>query len=180
MIEDGQRYALSHLEGHPELDLSTKLQFCRQYKLETWLEPAFRELMQRQMDQISGDEADRIPRRIYHTFVTAQNEIIRHRLSLGYEAPPAINHLLCDTPATCCYNWKLAWNDGPAKMFNHPDHYYSVSDVLQALRSTDVPYICKDCYKLSVDQVENSDELREEERIFGRKVEELKSWLRDL
>jgi hypothetical protein len=73
----------------------------------------------------------------------------------------------------------VAWQEGPAKMFNHPDHYYSVLDVTEALRNADVPEICKGCYGLSIDHVEKSDEMAEEEKIVARKVEELKIWLRN-
>lgn len=177
MIDDARHYALTHLRNHPEFEVTLKLQFCQRYKLEDWLEPAFRELMKCQLADISGEGADRIPRRIYHTYVTAKHEINCHRLSLGFEAPPAINDPQCNTPATCCYHWRLAWADGPAKMFNHPDHHYLVMDVLWALRTTDIPHICKSCYKLCIEQVEGSDEMQVEDRIIDNKVEDLKKWL---
>lgn len=180
IVEDGQAWALSQLRTHPDMDFSTKLHFCQIYKLESWLEPAFRELMTWQIEDILPKDADHIPRRIWNTYVAAKSEITRHRHALAFEAPPGFNHPLCKTTVECGYRWEKAWFDGPVKMLCHPDRFYSMDDIWWALRTTTVPNICKACYELNVDRVKASAEWEGEVRIVDRKIMELKAWLAGL
>ena len=73
------------------------------HKLESWVEPAFRGLMKLQIEDVSPEDAERVPRKIWNVYVSAKSEITRHRLALAFEAPPRFNHALCTTNLECGY-----------------------------------------------------------------------------
>jgi hypothetical protein len=176
-IEDGKKYALSRLENHPDFDMSRKLQLCRHFNLVNWLEPAFRELMARQVQDVTNDEVERLPIRVYHAFVKAKSDITTHRLNLAYSAPPVVNMFDCASLCACTIGWEAAWKDGPADMFHHPDLQFSGRDVLERLESAQFPQVCEGCFSLSLMNVKESGALIKEEGIVDDAIRDLKQWM---
>ena len=52
--------------------------FNNNHKLESWVEPAFRGLMKLQIEDVSPEDAERVPRKIWNAYVSAKSEIIQH------------------------------------------------------------------------------------------------------
>ena len=73
------------------------------HKLESWVEPAFCGLMKLQIEDVSPEDAERVPRKIWNAYVSAKSEITQHQLALAFEAPPWFNHALCTTNLECGY-----------------------------------------------------------------------------
>jgi hypothetical protein len=179
-IDDGKKYALSRLENHPDLDLCTKLQLCHKFNLESWLEPAFRELMCRDVQDVTHIEAETLPMRVFFTFAQVKNDIINHRLGLAYSAPPIIIAADCSSACKCTIGWELAWKEGPASLLHHPDLQFSDKDILRQLESASFPEaseVCEGCYQLSVQNINVLGALEGEQRILEHAIEELKMWL---
>jgi hypothetical protein len=62
-------------------------------------------------------------------------------------------------------------------MFHHPDLKFSDHDVLEKLESTQLPQVCEECYRLSLENVKALGAPTQEERIVDHTVEELKAWM---
>jgi hypothetical protein len=156
VIEDAKKYTLAHLEHHPDLGLAIKLQLCHHFNLMDWLEPAFRQLMGCRVQDVTDNEVDRLPIRVYHVFVKAKSDITNHRLSLAYSAPLIIIAINCDSACACTIGWETAWREGPANMFHHPDFQFSDRDVLERLEATQLPQVCEGCFCLSLENIKAS------------------------
>lgn len=176
-VVDGRSHALSQLEGHPDLDLATKLLICYQYRVIPWLAPAFRALAALPLHQLTESDMCRIPPKFLHSLVTVKHKITTHRLTLAAVPPPAVNGFNCLTPATCSHGWQTAWKNGPSEMFRHPDVHYSGRTVLVALEGAHISGVCSGCIEQSVANVKASGSLLVEEDFVEDMVTELTAWL---
>ena len=75
--------------------------FNNNHKFESWVEPAFHGLMKLQIEDISPEDAEHVPRKIWNVYVSAKSGITQHQLALAFEALPRFNHALCTMNLEC-------------------------------------------------------------------------------
>ena len=73
------------------------------HKLESWVEPAFHGLMKLQMEDVSPEDPEHVPRKIWNAYISVKSEITQHWLALAFEALPQFNHTLSTTNLECGY-----------------------------------------------------------------------------
>ena len=73
------------------------------HKLESWVEPAFRGLMKLQIEDVSPEDAECIPCKIWNVYVSVKSEITWHWLALAFEALPWFNYPLWTMNLECGY-----------------------------------------------------------------------------
>lgn len=178
-IDVAKSHAIHHLDTHPDLDLTTKLELCHRFRIISWLSPTFKALVSKPIQSLDPLGLGQIPTRILHALIQVKHRITTHRLTLAAVPPPAIAGFLCLTPATCAFEWELVWKEGPAEMLRHPDIFYAGRDILAELISADLSPVCQDCGEMSVFNVQDSGSLLMEEAFVDEILGELKMWLMD-
>ncbi|KAG0707408.1 hypothetical protein DFH29DRAFT_27136 [Suillus ampliporus] len=162
-IEVAKSHAIHHLETHPDLHLTTKIQLCHRFRIIAWLSPTFKALVSQPIENLDPSALAQIPTYILHALIQVKHRITTHRLTLAAVTPPAIEGFSCLTPVTCALEWEAAWKEGPAEMLRHPDIFYPGRDILAELESADISPVCSDCGEMSISNVKESGCLLMEE-----------------
>ena len=106
--------------------------------------------MAHQVQDVTNDKVERLLITVYHAFVKVKSNITTHHLNLAYFAPPVVNMFNCASLCACTIGWEVAWKEGPADMFHHPDLQFSGCGMLERLESTQLPQVCKGGFSLSL------------------------------
>lgn len=152
-IEVAKSHAIHHLETHPDLHLTTKLQLCHRFRIIACLSPTLKALVSQPIESLDPSALAQIPTYILHALIQVKHRIMTHRLTLASVTPPALDGLSCLTPVTCALEWEAVWKEGPAEMLRHPDISYSGRNILAELESADISPVCSDCGEMSISNV---------------------------
>ncbi|KAG1853412.1 hypothetical protein F4604DRAFT_1933306 [Suillus subluteus] len=149
-IEVAKSHAIHHLETHPDLHLTTKLQLCHRFRIIAWLSLTFKALVSQPIESLDPSALAQIPTYILHALIQVKHRIMMHRLTLAAVTPPALDGISCLTPVTCALEWEAVWKEGPAEMLHHPDIFYPGRNILAELESVDISPVCSDCGEMSI------------------------------
>ncbi|KAJ7185056.1 hypothetical protein C8R46DRAFT_882396 [Mycena filopes] len=151
-IEDGITSAATEFERRPETVFhpALKFQLARCYRVDQWIDPAFRKLVEIPIQEISMEHMEQIgPYGFFH-LVQTKEKLLTVRREMAFHIPPAVNYVHCETPGFCGYAWAQEWRGNVPRIIHHPDEPASCVDLLSALQSTTIDKLSTSCRDLSV------------------------------
>ena len=158
------------------MDLSPQCRFllAKRHKLESWIQKAFRELIDTPPHLFSEADYEALgTRNIYHINRT-RSLVQGRRLSIAYGPPEVIHDSSCEQPPEICSNvWKAAWWGGFARLYLHPFNDSSPAVVLKDLESALIQNVNHACHLNTVKFVTQRGVLTTEDAIINEAVEDV-------
>ncbi|KAJ6470975.1 hypothetical protein C8R45DRAFT_937130 [Mycena sanguinolenta] len=150
-IEDGIAHAIQvfELQGH-RFDAALQFELARHYRVDQWIDPAFRKLMELPLKDLDLLLMDRIGPAGYVWLVKAKAESEQHRWQSTFNAPPIVNDPGCENRAIRAITWNVEWGRTIPKVVHHPDVHTSLPKLLFSLEKTGITDVCDACRKQTV------------------------------
>ncbi|KAJ7108857.1 hypothetical protein C8R43DRAFT_1139913 [Mycena crocata] len=150
-IADGRHYTINEFVKlgsafHPAL----QFRLARTYRVDEWIEPAFRKLVEMPIASITMEHMVQIGSWGFFQLVQTKENVLTVRRQLAFHIPPIVNAGDCDTPAYCTVAWAREWRENVPRMIHHPEVPFDVVGLLNEIAATDIDQLCKPCQKLSV------------------------------
>jgi hypothetical protein len=164
-VKDGEDWALAELPRLEAFSPSLQLEVARKYRVDHWVEPAFRELMRIPLQNFDLTDVFRIGLQYYAILVNTKARIDDHRRNIAFRAPDVVNDIFCKRKAACGISWNVEWWSGIGKQLLHPDAALTGREVLAGLDSVRLPRMCLDCQQQSIDWVKATGVLAKEEKM---------------
>ncbi|KAJ7434921.1 hypothetical protein B0H11DRAFT_2289560 [Mycena galericulata] len=170
-MEDGIAHAVQELtfkgeNFHPAL----QFELARRYRVDHWIEPAFRRLIKLPITELSMIHMDQIGRAGYFWLVQTQAKIEKHRKEFTFNTPRIITGPECNRPGTCEYTFTCEWNGNVPKLIHHPDFPISCVELLDLLKETEIDDLCEPCRKLTVSWIWGTGNVTREETFVDEAV----------
>ncbi|KAJ7485617.1 hypothetical protein FB451DRAFT_1392350 [Mycena latifolia] len=108
-VESGTRYAVHHLDYHPDLGPALRFQLAREYHIDHWAKQAFYELMSVSILEVSREDEKAIGSEAYRALVRTHAEVRQHRLELAFFPPEPVHALGCYDKDYCGDSWMKNW-----------------------------------------------------------------------
>ncbi|KIM75916.1 hypothetical protein PILCRDRAFT_13125 [Piloderma croceum F 1598] len=112
----------------------------------------------------------------YYVLSQTKYLIDNHLRSISFTAPPVQSGFPCDLPEMCEDAWNRAWWTGFAKHVLHPDCPLSGSEAMQVLNNVQIPGMCDDCLRSTVDSVWEAGPFEEIELIVRDGIGQVVEW----
>ncbi|KAJ6548999.1 hypothetical protein B0H19DRAFT_952714 [Mycena capillaripes] len=150
-ITDGIDHAIREFTKKGD-DFHPALQFelARLYRVDDWIEPAFRRLMKMPITCLNMFCAEQIGPPGYFCLVQTKAHIEHLRKQFAFDTPKIIHDPNCASVVTCRYAWIREWMTNVRKLIHHPDASMSLIELLNALCDTEIDDLCDGCRKLTV------------------------------
>ncbi|KAF8128142.1 hypothetical protein EV363DRAFT_1340831 [Boletus edulis] len=174
-ITHGSQYAITELSRLESFDASLKLQLGRQYRVDHWVEPAFRDLLSRPLSSISRAEACRMGLEYFYILAHTKSLVEGSCRSIAYTAPPHVQPPICTTPSRCEASWKEEWWNGIARQLLHPYDPSCGHEILAWLDDAEIPGLCAACKEATISELKDKqmDVLFQEEEVVNTAVMEI-------
>lgn len=150
-IEDGITYTTNELLRRGE-ELHPALQFelGRCFRIDAWIEPAFRRLIQTDLLSLDSVQVFQIGHWGYFWLTQTKAKIQQLRTQVAFNVPPIVNSGECDKPDTCADAWTREWEENVRQLIHHPEQPISCLDLLYELRNAHIEGLCNECQDLTV------------------------------
>ncbi|KAJ7175539.1 hypothetical protein C8R46DRAFT_891061 [Mycena filopes] len=150
-IEDGIAFAIRYFtlkgaEFHPAL----QFELGRLYRIDEWIAPAFRRLMELPITSLTIEHMQQIGTVGYFYLVQTKAEVEAHRKMFAFNTPKAINDPQCRTVVKCQISWAVEWGQSVQRLIHHPDAPLSLIDLMKLLKETEIDNLCEGCRKRTV------------------------------
>ncbi|KAJ6498201.1 hypothetical protein DFH09DRAFT_1052157 [Mycena vulgaris] len=163
-IPDGIEHTKNELARlDPPVHPALQFELARCFRIDEWVEPAFRRLMDTDLVSLDSFEVAQIGHHGYFWLTRTKAKIQALRVNIAFNVPPIINISTCDTPGTCMYSWTREWEESVRQLIHHPDKPISCLDLLDQLRNTHIDGLCDGCQDLTVRWIWGKSLLTQEE-----------------
>ena len=151
---DGARNFTIHHLSSAELGLlaSQRISLGLGYRITKWLEPAFQELILTLACRLTVEDFALLGIPVVHLIMAMQASIRCLRLAITYNPKPYKHDFTCKC-AGCQSNWEIAWWDGLAHHYLHPDFPTSPQETLEKLESNPIIGVTEACRLNAVDSI---------------------------
>ncbi|KAJ7478795.1 hypothetical protein B0H11DRAFT_1276713, partial [Mycena galericulata] len=166
-ISDRRAHAISQLT-HPGNAFHPALQFqlARFYRVDDWIEPAFRRLVEVPIESLDVIHVEKIGLHGFFHLVQTKEKLLQVRRQLAFHIPPTITHADCDTPAYCTHAWTREWKENVPRRLHHPDVPCDSVTLLRELENSDIDELCKSCQALSISWLWGKGWSKQEEEVI--------------
>ncbi|KII92777.1 hypothetical protein PLICRDRAFT_485165 [Plicaturopsis crispa FD-325 SS-3] len=179
-IKDGEEFAITHLPRLAVFHPALQIQLARSYRVDHWVEPAFRQLLAVQLHTLDQVTVNRIGLHVYHILSKTKTRIDEERRLIAFHPPIAQNDPSCDVSLSCIQAWEAEWWSGMARQLMHPEAPLTGRQILAGLDDVSrIPAMCQPCQDRSVAWLKNSGVFLREEKFVDEAVAELLSWQTD-
>jgi hypothetical protein len=172
-ISDGEEYATAQLPKLTDFTPALQMSLGRQYRIDRWIEPAFRQLVTLPIIQFQFTDAQLIGFSFFHILVKTKAEIDQHRRTIAFSAPDAVLDPLCSTGAVCNEYWIKEWWNGLAKQLLHPDAALTESEIMAGFDTVLIPGMCDLCQRRSIEWVKAKKVFEREGFFIDEAVKEV-------
>jgi hypothetical protein len=172
-VKDGENWALAELPRLSNFSPALKLEVARKYRVDNWVEPAFRELMTIPLQDFEISDVHRIGLTYYAILVNTKAKIDDHRRSLAFRAPDIVCGIFCTTKAACAISWASEWWRGIGKQLLHPEAALTGRQVHTGLDNVRLPYMCLDCQQQTIEMVKSTGAFIKEEKMVDDALEQI-------
>ncbi|KAJ7632048.1 hypothetical protein B0H17DRAFT_961965 [Mycena rosella] len=107
--ESGTRYAIHHLEDHPELGPALRYELAEKYHIDRWAVRAFFELMSESILELSEADEKCLGWVAYRSLVRTHATVAQYRLGLALFPPDAVHCHFCYDNNYCGNSWAKNW-----------------------------------------------------------------------
>lgn len=146
-IEDGIEYVINQFESRTFFSPVLCLELARAYRIDTWIDPGFRELVKFPIVTITLDDASRVGMITFFHLVLTKSKIEELQKGMAYNCPPVIHSSDCQNATECELAWSNEWWDGLAPCLLHPDTVYSGREVLASLERLSIADVGDGCHE---------------------------------
>ncbi|KAJ7096207.1 hypothetical protein C8R44DRAFT_889917 [Mycena epipterygia] len=87
--------AIGGLDKHDEFDPFLRLDLAIQYKIQHWVEPAFRTVLLTPLESLSNSQIDLLGFTVYIILATCHSKTTKHRILCSLTAPPVVHSSSC-------------------------------------------------------------------------------------
>lgn len=172
-ISDGEEFALAQLPKLPEFTPAIQLYLARLYRIDEWVEPAFRQLITIPVTQLRIIDTQWIGLSFYHILMKTKANIDDHRRSIAFFVPDTVNDPLCGSRNTCSKSWTNEWWHRLAKQLLHPDAALTESEILAGFETVMIPGMCDGCQRSSIEWVKAKKVFEKEGSFVNEAVKEI-------
>ncbi|KIJ63929.1 hypothetical protein HYDPIDRAFT_28830 [Hydnomerulius pinastri MD-312] len=174
-ITHGSEYAVTELTRLSPFDPALQLQLGRQYRVDHWVEPAFRILMSKPLSAFTSLDATRMGLQYFHILAQTKALIEDERRAIAYTEFPLVNHWTCTTPLHCAATWRDEWWNGIVRQLFHPDAPLPLREILVVLEDVEIPGVCAACQRGTVSKLKESGVFLREEDMICTAVQQIMS-----
>jgi hypothetical protein len=178
-MDVARNFAIQHLAA-PALGLfpSRRLSLGLSYRISTWLEPAFRELITTPACRISIEYFALLGVPVCHLLMSTQASIRSLRLAIAFNPfKPPKHDTTCKRPSTGCQSsWEIAWWDGLARHYLHPDFPTTPRETIQKLETTPIVGVTNACRLQAVEHIREQRVFEREDEIMDKALHALKGY----
>ena len=143
------------------------------YRIDQWVEPAFRQLMATTTTELSFTDAQWIGLQYFYILVQTKAKIDQHRRNVSFSTPDAVNDPFCVHAEDCNQAWATEWWRGLAPQLLHPTESCSEDQILDAFDTVLIPGMCDACQAMSIEWVKGKDVFRLEDKMLNDAVKEV-------
>ena len=181
-IPSGIRYATTQLPSHPDFTPAIQIQLSRQYDIQDWVDPAFRDLIQRPLNQITVSDAEHMGVVAYHKLVQVKCKLAEHKVGLAFNPPDVHHSFSCRDENACSRLWEWFWWGGYAKQLLHPDTKKTPAAIMLELDPTKGPiaHMNRRCLENTMEGVWEENPFNDEQEFVDEASNDLSSWMRSL
>ncbi|KAJ7456395.1 hypothetical protein B0H11DRAFT_2321741 [Mycena galericulata] len=155
---------------HPAL----QFELARCFRIDSWIEPAFRRLMKMRLVSLNAFQVSQIGHLGYFWLTQTKAKIQELRTKIAFHVPPIVSSSACDdTPGPCFYSWNREWEERVRQLIHHPEEPISCLDLLDQLRNVHIDGLCNDCQDLTVTWIWGKCLLTQEEGLIDEAVDTL-------
>jgi hypothetical protein len=181
-IPSGIRYATTQLPSHPDFTPAIQIQLSRQYDINDWVDPAFRDLIQRPLSQITVSDAEHMGVVAYHKLVQVKCKMAEHKVGLAFNPPDVHHSFSCLDENECSRLWEWFWWGGYAKQLLHPDTKKTPAAIMLELDPTKGPiaHMNRRCLENTMEGVWEENPFNDEQEFVDEASSDLSAWMRSL
>ena len=159
-INHGYQYAIAELTHLSPLETSLRLQLDRMYRVDHWVEPAFRDMMTQPLSSISRTKAHCMGLDYYYTLSHMKAVVEENYCTIAYTEPSLTQPDKCTTLLQCTMVWRDEWWNGIARQLLHPEAPCCGDELLDLLDKMDIPGLCNLCKDATLHCMKDSDVLK--------------------
>ncbi|KAJ7468188.1 hypothetical protein FB451DRAFT_1401436 [Mycena latifolia] len=180
-VESGMKYAIHHLEDHPDLGPALRYKLASDFGIERWAKRAFYELMSESILEISNADEVLLGWPAYRALVRTHAEVAHHRLTLALFPPEVVHANFCYDNQYCANHWAENWVGMSGVVGTLLKDELSGAEMHDALSGMQVPGMTGECRLLTITSIQDTPAakslLRKEEEYIDNTVEALiKDW----
>ncbi|TRM70602.1 hypothetical protein BD626DRAFT_564217 [Schizophyllum amplum] len=164
--DDGYRWAVKNLDPLPHMSPALRLHLASAYRVDGWVEPAFKALVDLQNPLPSYPDALEYFTLPDLAIIAHTRENIRKSRQLWMLCPPPM-HSICKNSLKCQAAWTSTWWKGLGPRVFHPDKPMSGLQVQKLLEGDEIAGICKECKANVLARMAEKDALRKEELVVA-------------
>ncbi|TDL30239.1 hypothetical protein BD410DRAFT_710334 [Rickenella mellea] len=172
-IEDGREYAIAQFPTSPTWRPALQLHIARSYRVEDWIEPAFRQLIANPTISMPWCDAELLGLPTYHLVVQTITKVEAQQKLLAFYPAEMKEWIFCTTPENCTSCWELGWWNHVARHLLHPDAALSGQKMTELLGSIKIPGMCHHCQGETVSSLVENGALLMEEAFISEAIQQL-------
>ncbi|KDQ64005.1 hypothetical protein JAAARDRAFT_187390 [Jaapia argillacea MUCL 33604] len=178
-IEAGWKFAIHHLDSMT-LNPSLRLELSRLYRVDNWIEPAFKELIPIRLNAITDEDVYRMGLRTYRKLTTTK-ELIEDEWKVVAMLPPPIEFEStgCKDHDKCCAVWKDIWWKCLGRKLLHPLKPLPLSEAANFVLDMEVPGMTSECHQAMMELIVLGDGFEEEKKHIEKAIEDLEAYQKD-
>ncbi|TFK20427.1 hypothetical protein FA15DRAFT_708082 [Coprinopsis marcescibilis] len=174
-IQDGRAYVIQCFESRPFFDCGLKFRIARMYGIDSWIEPATRELMKRGILELTTDVANNVGFETYHTIIETKTRIGDLRTGMAFVPLPLNEDLGCTQKKKCCSSWETQWWVIIAPHILHPEAPISGFWLRIELEGSKLPGVCNGCQSGTVRAMNEKGFFDKEDGLIEEGVAKVKA-----
>ena len=176
-MDVARSFAIHHLAA-PTLGLSAarRLSLGLGYHITDWLEPAFQELIRTPACRITVEDFT-LGMPVVHLIMATQASIRCLRLAIAYNPLKPYRHDFTCKRTQCQSNWEMAWWDGLARHYLHPDLPTSPLETMEKLESNPIIGVTEACQLNAIETIKEQRVFEREDDIIEKALIALKAYV---
>jgi hypothetical protein len=178
-MKPGRDYAIKLLPEHHEFTPAIQLQLAGLYKIRSWVEPAFRALVEKPWEQTIFPEAAKIGDFAQFQVTQTKREIEYYLHCVAFHEPPVDHSWDCEHHGDCEQTWSGVWWNVFAKQLLHPDKVISeLQETMAQLDKTEtIPGMTDGCLRRTIESVFEHNPVDVVEAKIREAIDGLEEWL---
>jgi hypothetical protein len=174
-MNEARSWAITHLDSETQnIHPCLKLELAQKYRIDHWVESAFRDLVSCNLTSLSGENAYKIGQRKLLALAKTKEMLREIRTTIAFSGPQLyVFQASCETPDRCHETWETLYWMRVAPKLLHPTHPIMLTDIPHVILGWENEGICDKCYTLTQLKVKDARVLFEDERILAVVVEKL-------
>ncbi|KAJ7465666.1 hypothetical protein FB451DRAFT_1402676 [Mycena latifolia] len=181
-IPSGIKYTILHLPSHPDFTPAIQIRLSRQYDITDWADPAFRNLVQRPLSQITLSDAEHMGVVAYYKLVQVKCKLEEHKVGLAFNPPDVYHSFSCMDENECSRLWEWFWWAGYAKHLLHPENKKTPAAIMLELdvKKGIIARMKPACLENTLEAIWDQNPFNDEKEFVDEAASDLSAWMTTL